>query len=84
MWIWMSPNHIKAIWKVLVAESWIFKKLFSFEVMICICFDTGTVMPVAAVKEAVLLNHNLVVWMESITSGMALAALASAWGARVA
>jgi hypothetical protein len=32
MWVWISPNHIKAIWKVLVAENWLFKKLFAFEV----------------------------------------------------
>ncbi|WIA35048.1 hypothetical protein OEZ86_003538 [Tetradesmus obliquus] len=32
MWVWISPNHIKAIWKVLVAENWLFKKLFAFEI----------------------------------------------------
>jgi hypothetical protein len=35
MWVWISPNHIKAIWKVLVAENWLFKKLFAFEVRRC-------------------------------------------------
>jgi hypothetical protein len=35
MWVWISPNHIKAIWKVLVAENWLFKKLFAFEVSSC-------------------------------------------------
>ncbi|KAL4421860.1 hypothetical protein ABPG77_001342 [Micractinium sp. CCAP 211/92] len=32
MWVWMAPNHIKAIWKVLVAENPIVKKLFNFEI----------------------------------------------------
>ncbi len=30
--MWMAPNHIKAIWKVLVAENPIVKKLFNFEI----------------------------------------------------
>jgi hypothetical protein len=28
----MAPNHIKAIWKVVVVDSWIFRKLFGSEV----------------------------------------------------
>ena len=32
MWVWMAPNHVKAIWKVLVAENPIVKKLFNFEI----------------------------------------------------
>ena len=30
--VWISPNHLKAIWKVFLAESWLAKKLFSFKV----------------------------------------------------
>jgi hypothetical protein len=40
MWVWISPNHIKAIWKVLVAENWLFKKLFAFEVSQLLCYHT--------------------------------------------
>eukprot|EP00775_Hariotina_reticulata_P010775 gene10775-10931_t len=32
MWVWMAPNHIKAIWKVVVVDSWIFRKLFGSEI----------------------------------------------------
>jgi hypothetical protein len=32
MWVWMSFNHLKAIWKVLVSENAIFKRLFNFEI----------------------------------------------------
>lgn len=32
MWVWMAPNHLKAIWKVLVAENAIVKRLFNFEI----------------------------------------------------
>ncbi|KAL4423960.1 hypothetical protein ABPG75_001261 [Micractinium tetrahymenae] len=32
MWVWMAPNHVKAIWKVLVAENPIVKRLFNFEI----------------------------------------------------
>lgn len=32
MWVWISPNHIKAIRKVLVAENWLLKRIFGFEV----------------------------------------------------
>ena len=27
-----APNHIKAIWKVFISESWLFKKLFNLEI----------------------------------------------------
>ena len=32
MWVWLAPNHIKAIWKVLVSENPIVKRLFNFEI----------------------------------------------------
>jgi hypothetical protein len=32
MWVWLAPNHIKAIWKVLVSENSIVKRLFKFEI----------------------------------------------------
>ena len=32
MWVWMSFNHLKAIWKVLVSENAIVKRLFNFEI----------------------------------------------------
>jgi hypothetical protein len=44
MWVWISPNHIKAIWKVLVAENWLFKKLFAFEVSDQLHTTTACVM----------------------------------------
>lgn len=39
MWVWMAPNHVKAIWKVLIGETRLFKWLCNFEVCMCRCAD---------------------------------------------
>ena len=32
MWFWGAPNQLRAIWKVLVAENALVKRLFDFEI----------------------------------------------------
>ena len=43
MWVWMAPNNLKAIWKVLVSENAIVKRLFNFEIGFTVSVPVGGV-----------------------------------------